>query len=154
MEAVARGETGAGAGALVFGCCLSSSCFFPNFQKSRLRGFELDDCSADWDGGAALESPNALRSKGAPESLDSVLGALALSFMDGSLEDMTAVHQLRYQGRLNGRNRARVNVRMHTTGALAKDKGRFKTAAGCSTLQDRVRAKYSDIQGSKTVALD
>jgi hypothetical protein len=66
---------------------LSSSGFFPNFQKSRFRGLAAGSSAAD---SVARVAVDPLWSKGAEESLDSVLGALIRSLTERSLGDMVA----------------------------------------------------------------
>ncbi len=69
---------------------LSSSGFFPSFQKSLFRGFAEVASMADSAVVVREDSAEESFNRGAAESFDSVLGALILSWTDGSLDDMVA----------------------------------------------------------------
>jgi hypothetical protein len=69
---------------------LSSSGFFPSFQKSLFRGFAEVASIADSAVVVREDSAEESFNRGAAESFDSVLGALILSLTDGSFDDMVA----------------------------------------------------------------
>lgn len=71
----------------------SSSCFLPNFQKSRFRGFALPD-SLSVEGNGVLGSCVALLNKGALEFLDSALASPSSSRFTGDRVDMVSVELL------------------------------------------------------------
>lgn len=67
---------------------LSSSCFFPSFQKSRLRGLEVP--SFESEGWLSAEAGCAdLLNRGALEPLDSALAAPSSGLAAGSIADIS-----------------------------------------------------------------
>ena len=75
--------------AAAFTFVLSVSGFLPSFQKSLFLGFAAVSSTMDSD--VRVDDAGGSCSKGAAESLDSVLGALIRSLTVGSLDDMLAI---------------------------------------------------------------
>jgi hypothetical protein len=89
-----RGATAAGGDfevAAALPLALSSSGFFPSFQKSLFRGFAAVSSIIDSAVVVRVDGAEESCSRGAAESFDSVLGALIRSLTEGSFDDMSAI---------------------------------------------------------------
>ena len=88
-----RGATAAGGDfeeAAALPLPLSSSGFFPSFQKSLFRGFAAVSSSVESAEVVCVEGSEGFCRRGAAESFDSVLGALIRSLTEGSFDDIQA----------------------------------------------------------------